>query len=183
MSDIDDNCDPDALAADYALGVMTPEERLATQARSGTDPRLGRAIAEWERRLAPLASGVAEIPPPPGLFAAIEARIERQHDALAGTFTRLAEARRWRTIGPGLSVSVLSSNEAGRQTMLLRCDPGAVYPSHDHDGDEELFLIEGDIVMGELELKAGDYHFAPRGRPHPSAHTRTGCLLLVIAGA
>jgi quercetin dioxygenase-like cupin family protein len=52
--------------------------------------------------------------------------------------------------------------------------PGARYDSHSHEDDEECLVIEGDLVFGHLTVKAGDFHFALKGRTHPPAYGPSG---------
>jgi ChrR Cupin-like domain len=61
--------------------------------------------------------------------------------------------------------------------------PGARLPGHEHDDDEEMYVLAGDLSIGTLTLHAGDYHLARRGVQHPTATTAEGCLILVSAAA
>lgn len=76
MSD-DKNHDKDtaAEAGEYVLGTLDADERAEVARRRLVDPDLNEAVEGWERRLAPLLDDVAETPPPPGLYAEIEARL------------------------------------------------------------------------------------------------------------
>jgi len=47
--------DRDMLAAEYVLGSIERHEARAIEAMADGDPELASAIAEWERRLPPLA--------------------------------------------------------------------------------------------------------------------------------
>jgi anti-sigma-K factor RskA len=67
--------DIDGLAAEYVLGSLGPTERAGVAARRAGDRALAGAIAAWERRLAPLAEEVPDVPPPPHLLDRIMARI------------------------------------------------------------------------------------------------------------
>jgi quercetin dioxygenase-like cupin family protein len=63
-------------------------------------------------------------------------------------------------------------------SFLLRLSPGAKLPPHVHAADEECLVLEGELLLAEgVRLKAGDYHFAPRGLPHGTAHSPSGALL------
>lgn len=56
--------DPRALAAEYALGLLTGEERAAFEARLETDPELRTEVVSWQEHLAELAfEDVAEETP------------------------------------------------------------------------------------------------------------------------
>ncbi|MGH8501207.1 MAG: cupin domain-containing protein [Gammaproteobacteria bacterium] len=70
---------------------------------------------------------------------------------------------------------------AARATSFrLRREPGARLPAHVHVADEECLVLEGELHLGEgVILKAGDYHFAPRGLPHGAAERPSGALLFL----
>jgi anti-sigma factor ChrR (cupin superfamily) len=61
----------------------------------------------------------------------------------------------------------------------MRVTPGAVYPAHAHDGDEECLVLEGEVSFGELTLRAGDFHLARKGHRHPQASSPQGCVLYI----
>lgn len=170
------------LAADFALGVLGPEARADAEARASRDPLLRQLIEEWELRLAPLAVGAVPVSPPETLFADISRRIEAAEIALSHTRTVRAAAGEWSTVAPGLLMKSLRRDvDTGRETMLLKIAPGALYAGHRHDTVEEMFILDGDLAFGDYELGPGDYHAAERGGTHPNAVSRTGCTALVIS--
>jgi anti-sigma-K factor RskA len=61
------------LAAEYVLGVLGAEERREVERRLAQEPALAREVAFWEERLGGLADAVAPVPPPPQLWARINA--------------------------------------------------------------------------------------------------------------
>jgi len=169
-------------AAEYVLGVLSLGEREAIERAAATDPALAGEIAFWNERLAPLVEG-AEVEPPAGLFRRVEAAIAQRSQHLPGTLTIRADEGRWETLVEGVERKMLPSLAHGRDSCLVRGKPGARFPAHHHDDDEECLVLEGDITFGTLTLRAGDYHLARRGTPHPKATTAGGCLLLITAGA
>ena len=76
--------DFDATAAEYVLGTLSADERAAVAARRRGEPKLDTAIAEWERRLAPLDELVPDVPPSPVLLGKIEARLDSQSTTASG---------------------------------------------------------------------------------------------------
>lgn len=64
--------DPDTLAGEFVLGVLTAEEMRAVRVRSRADAALADAITAWEIRLAPLAAIVPPRSPPPALWTRLE---------------------------------------------------------------------------------------------------------------
>lgn len=106
----------DAAAAEYALGVLGAAERAAAEARMRRDPAFAARVAAWERRLAPLAEGLAPVPPP-DLMPAIEARL----------FGRPAPRRR-RAFWAGLAAG-LATAAAAVTALLLLAPPPAPAPA------------------------------------------------------
>ena len=179
--------DIEIAAAELALGLTPCDDRAAATAREAREPAFANRVAAWERRLALLAEAVSRSPdvaPPPELIDSIERRIDGAGALLPGTLTLRPDGHKWITVSAGVMAAVLMRNpRLQRKTVLLRCQPGAIYPTHEHAEDEELFLLEGDLVFSTVKLAAGDYHFAPKGRTHPDAYSPSGCLILVSAAA
>jgi anti-sigma factor ChrR (cupin superfamily) len=83
---------------------------------------------------------------------------------------------------PGISVRRLSIDPARRTvTMLVKMAPESSYPSHRHAGSEECYVLEGDLVVGEHQMRAGDYQRAEAGTVHEVQSTRQGCLLFILS--
>ena len=169
--------DFDMDAALYALGTLSGEDYERARRCAESDSTWGAVVADHEAALAPMAAACAPVAPPDDLLARIEARLDR---AATGTTSR-ADAARWVEVSPGMRVRVLSkSPETRRRTILLDVAPGAIYEAHDHDDDEEIYMISGDLRIGDLDLGPGDHHFAPRGSRHPRATSRQGCVCLIV---
>ena len=94
--------DRDIRIAEYVLGTLAGDERIAFEAELARDENLRRAVAAWSERLQPLADSVAPVAPPLALRDAVLARIgggterEEQHFSivrwLAWTFGASAVA-------------------------------------------------------------------------------------------
>jgi hypothetical protein len=172
---------PDRVA-EYVLGLMSPNRRDVMARTAEVDEQLAGEIACWNERLAGLYA--EEVPPPPGLFDRIEAAIGTRSQHLPGSATVRAEDGHWESLGEGVERKVLFQDAASKRvTFLVRGVPGARFPEHDHDDEEECYVISGDITFGTLRLDAGDYHRARRGMRHPAASTVGGCVLLMTAAA
>lgn len=110
-----------ARVAEYALGLMAPDDARAFAARLSSEPALAEELVAWERHLAGLAEEeVDPVPPPP----ALEDRIER---ALFGR----ARTRVWSplAIWRGLAVAGLAGTLALGAVVLLRGVPEVGPPS------------------------------------------------------
>jgi hypothetical protein len=164
---------------DFVLGSMAREERAAMAEARRYDPELDRAIEEAECRLAPLALAAGAVAPPTGLWNRIEAALETDSEALTGRLLIPYAEGDWQSIAPGIECKRLW----GERTILIRGAPGAMLPSHEHDDEEHLLVLSGDLCIGEQTFHAGDYIRSPRGRDHFAHTTRTGCLILQQIGA
>lgn len=81
----------------------------------------------------------------------------------------------------GIFVKSLHFDEAKQRstTILLKFEPGAAYPYHNHPGGEELFVLQGEAIIEGAGLEAGDYLFTPVNFRH-SVKTETGCIILFV---
>ena len=102
------------------------------------------------------------------------------------SFTQLVHSEQidWRPLSePGVSgvfVKVLRFDKETRRapTILLKFDPGATYPAHNHPGGEEVFVLEGDLKLGKDHLYTGDYLYTSPNGKH-AARSEGGCIVLV----
>lgn len=167
-------------AAIYALGLVRGADRDTLAATLENDAGLRSLVEHWERTFAVIGedteAGAHE--PPAGLFDKVLDRIDAEGMQLPGTKTRRAEAARWREITPGVHRRVLNvDRSANRMSVLVRMDPGATYMSHSHDILEEMLVLEGNLMLGDLSLSAGDHHLALAHTQHPVGSTASGCLV------
>jgi quercetin dioxygenase-like cupin family protein len=81
----------------------------------------------------------------------------------------------------GVHVKILRFDQAAQRppTFLLKFDPGASYPNHNHPAGEEVYVLEGRVRFGPDELSAGDYLYTPPGATH-SVFSKTGCIMLFV---
>jgi len=82
---------------------------------------------------------------------------------------------------PGCESKVLLlERDSGLLTMLMRMAPGARLPDHEHVQIEQTYVLEGSLVCGEGECKAGDFVWRPAGSRHEAWAGPTGTLILGI---
>jgi anti-sigma-K factor RskA len=100
----------DRLAAEYVLGTLRGRARLRFQAWLRADAALRRTVAEWESRLAPMAAGVAEVPPRRRVWAAIRARIGGAGvPAKPGIWENIAFWRGWGLVATGCTAALIGA--------------------------------------------------------------------------
>lgn len=74
--------------------------------------------------------------------------------------------------------------ESGKMhACLYRMLPGSSFPAHEHASDEECLCLEGEVNLGGMQIRAGDFHLAPKGLAHGEITTLEGCLLYIRCGA
>lgn len=98
----------------------------------------------------------------------------------AGVFVERALGGSWKRVGlPGVLVKTLFEDRAAnRRTQLVRCEPGAYIPEHQHGGIEELLVLDGNLRVGALLLGPGDYFRAMPGAEHGEVRSPDGCVCL-----
>lgn len=65
------------------------------------------------------------------------------------------------------------------ESYMIRLEPGAWAPAHEHPADEECLVLEGTLWQGDVFLKAGDFHVARPGMKHGELRTDTGALVFI----
>jgi len=81
----------------------------------------------------------------------------------------------------GIFVKILRFDEDTQRppTFLLKFDAGASYPNHNHPAGEEVFVLEGEVRVGFVQLNEGDYLYTPPDAKH-AVFSKTGCVMLFI---
>jgi quercetin dioxygenase-like cupin family protein len=132
-----------------------------------------------------LAEAITPVAPPAARASELKSRVmarirgKKSFDLM----TVRAEEGVWITLLPGVEKKILCENlEEGQiQSYLLRMAPGTTLPAHEHMADEECLMLEGEAMIGDIHLSAGDYHFARKGSKHGLITTQTGALAFLRA--
>ncbi len=163
------------LFLEHCLGIA---DGSGTSDVPGTRPDLAEHTGPEEELLARLAHLAPLKEPPDDMFSAIEAQIDALSHAPVQT-TRADEGEWIKRADKVWKKILFSDPQDGNTIYLLRCEPGAVIPSHEHERDEKLFVIEGEFSDGNSVVKAGDFQLSRAGSVHPAVTSATGCLVLV----
>jgi anti-sigma factor ChrR (cupin superfamily) len=100
---------------------------------------------------------------------------------LASRFVQVAALPWESTRHPGCETKTLLVDRAsGLLTMLLRMAPGAKLPDHEHVLIEQTYVLEGSLVCGEGECKAGEFVWRPAGSRHEAWAGPKGGLMLAM---
>lgn len=169
-------------AAQYALGVLAPNERDRVALSAGNDRSLRKTIANWEMELSRFSEVVEPSVPPHRVWNAIDRRIGRKNTALpVGVEAVPHDQGEWWQLDEGVDVkSLFIDDEQDTESFLLRIMPGCRVEQHQHDGfHDECIVVEGDIIVGDVQFGPGDFHVATSGSVHPPLSSEHGGILYV----
>jgi anti-sigma factor ChrR (cupin superfamily) len=76
--------------------------------------------------------------------------------------------------------TLLFDRRTGLITALMRMAPGARLPDHEHVEIEQTYVLEGSLVCGEGECKAGEFVWRPAGSRHQAWAGPEGGLFLAM---
>jgi anti-sigma factor ChrR (cupin superfamily) len=100
---------------------------------------------------------------------------------LASRFVDVAGLPWESTRFPGVQQKILLVDpDSGVVTALMKFAPGAKLPDHEHVLIEQTYVLEGSLVCGEGECKAGEYVWRPAGSRHEAWAGPQGGLMLAI---
>jgi len=155
-----------ALAGEYVLRLLSPEDERAFAARLAEDPALRRLVADWEDRLADFADAVPPVAPPPRVL----------DDITATLFPEPAPARapRWRLWGSAAAGLALIAAAVVFLPDLVP-DPGPAFRA-------EIVAEDASLVVAARLAPGADALTVTRtaGGPRPG---RTLELWLIAAGS
>jgi anti-sigma factor ChrR (cupin superfamily) len=167
----------------HALGALPADEVSAVEAQIA-------ACAECRTELdalRPIIGSFVSWPtdvlrPPTPLWARVAQRIaaETGQPPAAPPPSRPTQLE-WEDVAPGISVKLLATDaERQRVSMLVRLAPGTDYPPHRHAGVEELYLLDGELMIDERKLHPGDHSRATAGTVDRRVRSETGCTCVLV---
>ena len=87
----------------------------------------------------------------------------------------------WEEAASGIFVKLLATNhERHRVSMLVQLEPDTEYPPHRHAGIEELYLLQGQLMVDDRKLQPGDYIRVPADTVDHWVWSGTGCTCVLI---
>ena len=195
------------LAPLYVLNVLSGSDRTWVEEQIAECPDLAQELADYEAVIALLPYTTPPVPLSPDLKDRLFQRIGRATPTpqpatapatnLPGVVSRLLQRGitgiinrnetafqnvRWEPyVVPGIRVARLYVDLPNRMvTGLLQADPGARYPLHNHADVEEIFMLQGDLRVGDRVYGSGDYIRTVPGASH-APETRHGCMFFFRA--
>ncbi len=175
------------LAPLYVLDQLSTSERLWVEQQIVENPELGEELAEYERAVSALPYGLPSVAITDNLKGRLFEKLElnppkklpersvSQSPELFLTIRAQDIAWQPHTI-PGAEVSIFYTDLVSRRVSgLLKAEPGMKYPLHRHAAVEEIYMISGDLIIGEQVYGAGDYIRSHRNSVH-NPYSLTGCM-------
>ena len=75
--------------------------------------------------------------------------------------------------------TLLFDPKSGLATVLIKMEPGATLPDHEHVLIEQTYVLEGSLVDNEGECTAGNFVIRAKGSRHAPV-APNGCTMLVF---
>lgn len=181
-------------AALYALDLLEPHEARDFELHlSAGCPVCASELRTFRQTTALLPLGLPLSKPPSRVREKLLARVQgtpesearRSAEIVAAVGLHIVRSGQgsWEPTGvPGVSFKPLYIEPSQESvTMLVRMEPGSTYPRHRHAAIEHCFVLEGDLRIGELVFRAGDYQCNASETIHEVSSTEQGNLLLIVA--
>jgi anti-sigma factor ChrR (cupin superfamily) len=185
------------LAALQALDTIDESESHALEEKLKESPELQSELDAFEATIAAIAYTAPPVPVAPDLKNRLFQRIaeldrtpaeevnsspvaEPSSNINPPHFIRRSHEVTWKPFRvAGISIGRLFADKEKREvTCLMRLEPGIEFPLHRHAGIEEIFVLEGDLVVDGEVCYQGDYIRSFPGSIH-SPITQSGCLVLI----
>jgi quercetin dioxygenase-like cupin family protein len=183
------------LAPLYALDSLNADDQRWVEAQIAECPELSAELAAYQAAVDAIPYGAPIVPVASDLKTRLFASLGmEQPEPLplpspepatpAPDWANLVVRSRswkWRPYHvPRIVAAPLHLDQQQRKLVaVVKAEPGALYPAHAHAGIEEIFMLTGDLTIGEQVYEAGDYIRSELGTVHTDAETRQGCMFLV----
>jgi anti-sigma factor ChrR (cupin superfamily) len=177
------------LAALYALDSLESPEREAFERELAGNPALRAEVDTLREAAGWLGAAAPASEPSSGLRGrlmaeAIPAGRGRPEVLLEGDGLLILSSSRipWKPHRriPGVEVRTLKHDrETGIVSSLLRIQAGSSLTRHRHAGEEELFVLEGQVEINGIPMGPGDYCRADPGSVHQPSRAITDAVILV----
>jgi anti-sigma factor ChrR (cupin superfamily) len=164
-------------AALYAFGTLPAAKMKAVELRlqSGC-PFCLQQVQHYAAVAEELALSVTPVEPPPGARQRLLDRLKSEASTEHRKVVRGTDAPWVKMAIPGVEIRSL----VGEKTFMVRMQPGAVFPKHDHPQAEQCYVLQGSITDSDgLTLHAGDFVIMSRGIQHDPIRSADGCTLFI----
>lgn len=173
------------LAPLYALDRLSAEERRWVEQQVAQTPDLAEELAAYQSAATAIPYSAPDVPLAPDLKQRLFDRLEldlpspemipAETPPLPYVAIR-AQNLNWQPhTTPGVSIAIVHRDKKTRELVgFLQAKAGVRYPLHRHAAIEEIYMLEGDLVIGDEVYGAGDYIRSYPGSSH-APYTNGGC--------
>jgi putative transcriptional regulator len=157
----------------HALGALEGEDRERLDAHVAVCEDCARALARASEALTDLAGAVVPRP-------SLRQRVLDLADAPSAPIDVTAYA--WDEVVPGVRVHTVREDPSrGFRAVLVWATPGARYPRHRHQGDEEILVLSGRLRDQRASYGPGDICRSVTGSEHSEeAEGPDDCICYVV---
>jgi hypothetical protein len=173
------------LLALYALNILEGEERHLVEEAIAKSPELQASLAQLHSSVATIPYSAPPVPMAANLKTRLFERINRQSDkpdlASVTALRQQAATIFWEDYAPvrGVAVAKFSMDDEKQEiAYFVRAEAGVKFPHHQHAGNEEMLILEGDLIIDGQTYLQGDSIFSQPGSGHQPA-TLNGCVLFL----
>jgi len=167
----------------YAVRVLPANEVPVLEAHLTTCAACQQELETLRPIVESFVSWPADVlRPSPSLWDRLGQRIaaETGEQPVVPAPERWTEAE-WKEVAPGISCKLLATDtEKNRVSMLVRLAPGTDYPPHRHAGVEELYMLDGELIVDDTTFYPGDYRRGDADTVDHRVWSETGCTCVLI---
>lgn len=172
------------LAPLYVLDLLSEDERIWIEQQISDCPDLAEELDSHQSAVTAIPYGIPSLPIADNLKNRLFDRLELDvltNDTVSektpvSYLAVRSQELNWQPYStPGVTIAIVHIDEVKREIVgFLKAEPGVRYPSHRHAATEEIFMIEGDLAIGNEVYGAGDYIRSQPGSSH-APYTNGGC--------
>lgn len=173
----------------FVLNLLSKSEHLWVEQQLAENPELNEELADYETAAAAITYSTPVVSMAADLKDRLFARLEleplesqpKQNTVSENTLPSIMGVRmqdiQWRPHRvPGSEIAILHTDLIKREVVgLFRGVPGMRYLLHRHAATEEMYMLEGDLVVGNEVYGAFDYIRSESGSTH-APYTISGCM-------
>lgn len=168
------------LAALYSLDILDGVQCRAVEDASVDFPDLELELVEFRNAFSAIGYSAPTVPLATDLKARLFARIAEDASHNLAALKQKAANVKWQPYPlDGVTIGTLHIDSEKREISCFVRSIGAVnFPKHQHAGDEEIVVLEGDLVIDGQKYSSGDRIISHPNTIHQPT-TQTGCLLFL----
>jgi len=166
----------------YALQALPAGEVAAMEAQIAACPKCRQEIDALRPIVGAFVSWPTDVVRPArSLWDRLASRIAAETGQPVMPEPPRAAQPEWEEPAPGISCKLLATDvQKSRVSMLVRLAPGADYPSHTHAGVEEVYMLQGVLIVDDKKLQPGDYLRSEPGTSDHRVRSETGCTCVLL---